>query len=103
MKNLLTMGLVLFGWGCVPGDACSNDCECRAAVNRCIESAAARLRARAESDGAHFRDRAAVIEAQKRPYSAPEEPTIEQLESCEIERAAHIEALRDFPELSGCM
>ena len=98
------MSLILSGWGCWPTDSntCSNECECRAAVNRCIEDAAARLRARATSDGAHFRDRAAVLEAQKRPYAAPEEPTSEQLESCEAERAAHIDALRDFPELSGC-
>lgn len=103
MKSALTFGMLVVGWGCWPGgDTCEDACECRAAVNRCIAEAADDLRARASSDGAHFRDRADVLDAQRRPFSVPEDPTPEQLSACEDARAAHVEALRSFPELEGC-
>ena len=104
MKAALTLGLLACGWGCWPADpdTCSNDCECRAAVNRCIDDAAARVRARAASEGNHLLDRAAVLESQKRPFLVPEDPTIDQLEICETERAAHVDAVRSFRELAHC-
>lgn len=104
MRTVLTLGLLALGWGCWPvdSDVCSNDCECRAAVNRCIDEAAERVRARAASEGAHLLDRAAVLEGQKRLFSVPEDPTRTELEICETERTAHLDALRSFPELADC-
>ena len=104
MRAVLTLGLFACAWGCWPGDPdiCSNDCECRAAVNRCIDEAADRVRARAASEGNHLLDRAAVLDGQKRLFAVPEDPTPEELEICETERAAHVDALRSFRELADC-
>jgi hypothetical protein len=104
MRSLSILGLALITTGCWSGESnvCTNACECRAAINLCIDEAAARVESRAGSDGAHLRERAQVLAAQKRPYAVPMDPTAVDLELCAAARDEHARALQSFPELADC-